>query len=82
MGNLTSKQTVQLNQDDDAAMNQRKHMGATCHAGSAPIQHPAVANKCGDYAAQVPLDTRRLHLCKVDIPARPKSLRGSCKSDR
>lgn len=75
MGNFTSKQTVQLSQDEDA-MNMRRHMGATCHAGSVPMQHPAVADKCGVYSqSNNVLVQPRVLVCDRDVPPRPKSLR-------
>lgn len=79
MGNFTSKQTVQLSQDEDA-MHIRRHMGATCHAGSVPMQHPAVADKCGVYSQSNNVVQPRVLVCDLDVPPRPKSLRGSCKS--
>ncbi len=79
MGNFTSKDTVQLNQDEDA-MHQRRHMGATCHAGSVPMEHPAVADKCGVYSQSNVLVQPRVLVCDRNVSPRPKSLRGSCKS--
>lgn len=60
------------NQD---AMNMRKQIGATCHAGSVPMERPAVADKAGVYSKPKSVLGLVQKECDRDVSPRPKSLR-------